>query len=114
MLLRRPLVAFVAGPGFEPAAELLVYLAPAAAFSGMYYLNSGYLFYVHRTGTLSFITVSSAVLQAILINVLVTGFGAQGVAAAVLAAAVFYWAATAIIGNKFVPMPWFERASASG
>jgi len=114
VLLRQPLVSLVAGPGFEPAAELLVFLAPAAAFSGMYYLNSGYLFYVHRTGTLSCITVGAGLVQLVLINAAVGSFGVQGVAAAVLATAALYWAATATIGNKFVPMPWFERAGSNG
>jgi len=96
----------VAGPGFDEGAMLLRYLAPAAAFSGMYYLVNGYAFYTGRTGTLSTITIATAIVQVALTLVLAHVDGARGVALATLVSAIVCWAATGIVAHRIVPMPW--------
>ena len=103
------LILWIAGPGFAPAADVLRWLAPAAALSGMYYFVSGYLFYVGRTGVLSTITVICAVLQIGLIFVLVPRFGAEGAAAATLLGAFAYWVSIWWAAALAVPMPWLMR-----
>jgi O-antigen/teichoic acid export membrane protein len=105
-LFARLLVHLVAGSAFAASAGMLVFLAPAAAFSGMYYFVSGYLFYAGRTGVLSAITLSVAVTQTSLIFILIRLDGARGVAIAVLLSSFLYWVLTAFIANRVIPMPW--------
>jgi O-antigen/teichoic acid export membrane protein len=108
VLGKTPLVHAVAGAQFVSSANLLSYLAPAAAFGGMYFFVTGYLFYAGRTGLLSTITVTVAVVQLALIIWLVQEGGATGVAQAVLFSSVLYWAITAIAANRVIPMPWLQ------
>ena len=103
------LIYRIAGPGFDPAVNVLRWLAPAAALSGMYYFVTGYLFYAGRTGVLSAITVSCAGLQVGLILALVPHFGAEGAAAATLVSAFAYWLAIWWAASLAVPMPWSLR-----
>lgn len=102
------LVRVVAGPAFAESAGLLVYLAPAAAFGGMYYVVTGYLFYQERTGLLSMITVSVAALQVVLTFWMARHGGAKGVALAVLLCSFLYWVTTAFVANRISPMPWLK------
>jgi O-antigen/teichoic acid export membrane protein len=105
-LLAPIIVRIVAGPGFEQAGHLLVLLAPAAAFSGMYYLSAAYLFYSRRTRTLSMVTISTAIVQTGLTFVLATIAGAAGVAIATLLSAILYALTTSIVAQRLIPMPW--------
>ena len=104
-----PIVRLVAGPGYEESAGLLFFLAPAAAFGGMYYLVVAYMFYAGRTGVLSAITISVAAIQIVLVLWLVHLRGAKGAAIAVLLSSIIYWAATAVVSNLVLPMPWLRR-----
>jgi O-antigen/teichoic acid export membrane protein len=104
-----PIVRIIAGPGYEESADLLRFLAPAAAFGGMYYLMVGYLFYAGRTGLLSTITLTVASIQIVLVMWLVSQKGAKGAAIAVLLSSIIYWAATALVANLVIPLPWLRR-----
>lgn len=101
-------VRLIGGPAFASSAPLLAVLAPAAAFTGMYYFVAGYLFYNQRTGTLSIITVCCAALQVVLTLLLSGPYGALGVACATLCAATVYWAVTAATAQSIHPMPWMR------
>jgi O-antigen/teichoic acid export membrane protein len=105
-LFARPIVHVVAGPGYEEAAAVLRLLAPAAAFSGMYYLAAGYVFYVERTSSLSKVTITAAIIQAGLTFSLANAYGTIGVASATLISAMLYWIMTTALANRLVPMPW--------
>ena len=102
------LVHLVAGPDFAQSAELLIFLAPAAAFTGMYYFVTNYLFFASRTGVLSVITVAIALLQTALTLWLVKQAGMKGVALASLLSAFTYWAVIFVVANHFTPMPWIR------
>ncbi len=104
-----PIVRIVAGPRYDESAGILLFLAPAAAFMAMYYLVVGYLFYAGRTGLLSVITLTVALVQIALILSLVHQKGAKGIALAVLVSSIIYWAATALMANLVFPMPWLGR-----
>ena len=104
-----PLVRLIAGPGYEESADLLMFLAPSSAFIGMSSLVVGYLFYAARTGLMSAITLSVASIQIALVLWLVNQRGVRGVALAVLLSSIIYWAATAVMANLVVPMPWLGR-----
>lgn len=100
------LLPWLAGPRFEASGPLLWWLAPAAAFSGMYYFVTNYLFYAERTGLLSIITVSCSVLQLSLMAWSVPRWGAAGAAASVCLTAATYTLATWIAAQQVWPMPW--------
>ena len=113
-LTAEPVLGYVGGPEFAPAAMPLRYLAPAAAFIGMYYFASGYFFYSGRTGLLSTITVGMACVQTALTFALAARYGMQGVAIATLASAVVYWSVVALVANHLSPMPWFGSGMPAG
>lgn len=104
-----PIVRIIAGPGYEESADLLRFLAPSAAFVGMYYVAVGYFFYAGSTGWLSAITLTGAAIQIALIFWLVNLKGVKGIAIAVLLSSIIYWAATALVANRVLPMPWLRR-----
>jgi O-antigen/teichoic acid export membrane protein len=104
------LLPWIAGPAYQPAGPLLRWLAPAAAFSGMYYFVTNYLFYAGRTGLLSMITVCCAALQLALIAWLVPIWGAEGAAVSVLIGSISYWIAVWIAAQHVIPMPWLPRS----
>jgi O-antigen/teichoic acid export membrane protein len=100
------LLPWIAGPAFEPAAHLLRWLAPAAAFSGMYYFVANHLFFTGRTGLLSIITVSCSALQLGLMYWLVPAWGPTVAATSTLIGAIAYWLATWAAAHRVSPMPW--------
>jgi O-antigen/teichoic acid export membrane protein len=100
------LVTIVAGDKYLDAVPAIRWLAPAAAFSGMYYFVTNYLFYSGRTGVLSSITVCVAVFQIILLMVCVPRWGIEGAAFSTLMAAAIYWLVTWYVAHRLSPMPW--------
>ena len=100
------LVKIVAGEKYLEAVPAMRWLAPAAAFSGMYYFVTNYLFYCGRTGVLSSITVCIAIFQIILLMVCVPRWGIEGAAFSSFITAATYWLATWYAAHKVVPMPW--------
>lgn len=100
------LIRLVAGDRFMAAIPLMHWLAPAAAFSGMYYFVTNYLFYHGKTGILSTITLGTAALQVGLLLVCVPRWGVAGAGFSALCAAVVYWLATWTAAQKVSPMPW--------
>jgi O-antigen/teichoic acid export membrane protein len=111
LLLAKPIVGIIAGDEYAEAASLLKYLAPAAAFSSMYYFCAGSLFYKGRTGLLSLISAAAAAVQAALIF-LMARWGPQGVAISVLCGAFLYWAMTTVASQVVAPLPWSGRKPA--
>lgn len=105
------LIHLVAGDKYTAAAPLMQWLAPAAAFSGMYYFVTNYIFYIGRTGVLSAITVSVALLQIALLYFSVPRWGIEGAAISTLITSIAYWLITWFVSNMLVPMPWVTALS---
>jgi len=101
------LVQIIAGERYLASVPVMRWLAPAAAFSGMYYFVTNYLFYHGRTGMLSMITISAAILQIGLLVACVPRWGITGAGFATLATAALYWLAIWYAAQKIAPMPWF-------
>lgn len=107
LALAAPLIVpLVAGPGFEPAIDLLRLLAPASAFAGAYFFVSAFLFYEKRTGLLSVITAAAAVFQLLMSLLLVRAGGAAGVALATLLTQALYSTTIWIAARRVHPMSW--------
>lgn len=107
------IVGLVAGAEFAAAAVLLRWLAPAAAFSGMYYFVTNYLFYAERTGWLSAVTVACSAFQLALTVLLARQCGALGVAIATSAGATLYFLSIWAAASRAVSMPWLLRREAA-
>lgn len=102
------LIGVIAGDRYAAAIPVVRWLAPAAAFSGMYYFVTNYLFYAGRTGVLSTITLCTAALQVGLLLVCVPAWGIAGAGFSALTAAVAYWLATWFAAHRVSPMPWMN------
>jgi O-antigen/teichoic acid export membrane protein len=106
-LLAGWIIPLVAGPQFSTSIPLLRILAPAAACSAAYFFFAAFLFYARRTGTLSLVSATTAIIQTGLSFWLVQGWGSIGVAWATLAGAFIYACATGLAAHHVHPMPWF-------
>lgn len=102
------MIGIVAGDRYLAAIPAMRWLAPAAAFSGMYYFVTNYLFYHGRTGVLSAITLGTAALQVALLLICVPRWGIDGAGFSALVAAAVYWMATWLAAQKISPMPWLS------
>lgn len=102
------LIELIAGERYVAAIPAVRWLAPAAAFSGMYYFVTNYLFYHGKTGLLSTITLGTAVFQVCLLLVCVPRWGIAGAGFSAMAAAFVYWLATWFAAHIVAPMPWIS------
>lgn len=100
-------VAWVAGPKFAHAGEVIGWLALGQAFSGMHYMVTNYIFYSRRTGALAVITAVSGVVNVLLLLVLVKPLGLQGAAMAFSLSMGLRFGLTWWVAQRQHPMPWF-------
>ena len=100
------IVRIVAGPGYESAIGLLRILAPAYAFIAMYHFVTGFLFYEKRTGLLSIITITVALLQTALCFGLGKLYGPTGVATGTLLAYFIYFQLVWYFARRLHPLSW--------
>src|SRR5690606_5953064 len=64
-------VRLVAGQGYEQAGEIIGWLLLGQAFGGMYLMVTNYIFYSKRTGLLSAATITSGLLNLLLLALLI-------------------------------------------
>lgn len=93
-------VAVVGGAEYAPAVEPLRILAFYAACQAWYTLMSAFLFYAGRSKLLSVLTVSTAIVQGMLIMLCIR-WGASGIAAALMTAALFAAIAMSIVVRRY-------------
>mgnify|MGYP003111817664 CR=1 FL=1 len=103
-----PLAVFIAGEQYAQAGKVVGWLALGQGFQGMYLMVTNYIFYSKRTGLLSIASISSGVLNLILLIVLVRFFGLEGAAIAFATSMGIRFLLTWWIANKRHPMPWFS------
>lgn len=76
------LVTLVAGQEYAQAGEFIGWLALGQAFVGMYLMVTNYAIYSKRTGLLSLATITSGVINVILLVALIRLLGLKGAAIA--------------------------------
>lgn len=103
-----PLVVFIAGDQYAQAGKVVGWLALGQGFQGMYLMVTNYIFYSKRTGLLSIASISSGILNLILLIVLVRIFGLEGASIAFATSMGIRFLLTWWIANKRHPMPWFN------
>lgn len=103
-----PIVVFIAGEQYAEAGKVVGWLALGQGFQGMYLMVTNYIFYSKRTGLLSFASISSGILNLVLLIVLVRFFGLEGAAIAFATSMGIRFLLTWWIAQKRHPMPWFS------
>jgi len=102
------LVTLVAGQAYAQAGEVIGWLALGQAFGGMYLMVTNYAFYSKRTGMLSLATITSGVINVILLVVLIRLLGLKGAAIAFSISMAIRFLLTWWVAQQCHPMPWFN------
>lgn len=103
-----PLVVLIAGDQYAQAGKVIGWLALGQGFQGMYLMVTNYIFYSKRTGLLSLASISSGILNLILLIFLVRVLGLEGAAIAFAISMCIRFLLTWWIAHKRYPMPWFS------
>lgn len=102
------IVVFIAGEQYAEAGKVVGWLALGQGFQGMYLMVTNYIFYSKRTGLLSFASISSGILNLVLLIALVRFFGLEGAAIAFATSMGIRFLLTWWIAQKRHPMPWLS------
>ena len=100
------IVTFVAGEPYQRAGAVIGWLCHGQAFSGMYLMVTNYIFYAKKTGPLSIITISTGLINILLISLLIGGYGIVGVAIAFSASMALRFIGTFIIAIRASNISW--------
>jgi O-antigen/teichoic acid export membrane protein len=111
-LLAGTLVDIIAGPRYREAGLVLGWLVLGQAFYGMYLMVTNYVFYSRRTGLLSTVTVTSGLINVLLLLLLVSHLQLLGAALAFAIAMAARFTLTWRAAQIAHSMPWFSRAQA--
>ncbi|PKI02288.1 polysaccharide biosynthesis protein [Glaciecola sp. 33A] len=104
-----PLFKLIVGEQFHQAANILPFIIVGQVFLGMYFMVTNYIFYVKKTKYLSYVTVSSGVINVALLFLLIPSYGILGAALAFLVANFCQFICTWIVSAKLYNMPWGLR-----
>ncbi len=99
-------VPLIASDKYREAAPVILWIALAGAFDGMYKMTGNYLFYAGKTRVLSTLTMASTALNLVATPWLVRTFGAIGAAYAMFIGSATYFVAVWITSMRLTPMPW--------
>lgn len=102
------IVDLVAGESYGEAGEVIGVIAIGQGFTGLYFMVSNYIFYSRGTGYLSVVTISSGILNVILLIVLVPYIGLKGAALAFCIANSIRFFLAWWVAQKKHPMPWLR------
>lgn len=102
------LIIVVAGENYEAAGDVIGWLILGQVFGGMYLMVTNYIFFSKRTGLLSLVTISSGIINLVLLFLLIVPFGLKGAAYAFCVAMGIRFLLTWMVAQKRHPMPWFN------
>jgi O-antigen/teichoic acid export membrane protein len=97
------------GAEFADACSLTPWMIAGFVMQGMYYTQVNYMFYAERTGMLSVVTGSIALVGCMVSYTLTSNFGLQGAAASFLINNSLLFLLVWLASSKAVPMPWGIR-----
>jgi O-antigen/teichoic acid export membrane protein len=101
------LLTIIAGAKYSEASNIIGWLVLGQAFSGMYLMVTAYIFYSKRTGLLSLSTITSGLINVVLLMALISFMGLKGAAVAFAISMAIKFLLTWYIANLRHPMPWF-------
>ena len=97
------------GPRFAGARTLVPWMIGGFVLQGMYYSVVNYLFYAERTGRLSVVSGTTAVVGCVVSYALTSRFGLMGAAVSFAFNNAVLFALVWLTAAKAVPMPWLSR-----
>lgn len=103
------ILKLIVGEKFYQAAEVLPFIIAGQIFLGMYFMVTNYIFYIKKTKYLSYVTISSGVINIALLLILIPHYGIIGAGFAFLIANVWQFICTWIVSAKLFDMPWGLR-----
>lgn len=103
-----PLVILIAGSQYAEAGKVIGWLVLGQGFQGMYLMVTNYIFYSKKTGLLSIATLSSGILNLILLIVLIRLLGLEGASIAFAISMGIRFLLTWWVAHNRHPMPWFN------
>ena len=109
-LIAGPFLTFVAGENYIPAAEIVSWLVLGQCFRGMYLMVTSYVFYAKRTKYLAMITISTGVINILIMLPFLQLFGVLGAAYAFCLSMFLQFFLVAVIAQRLVKMPWRLKA----
>lgn len=104
-------VLLVAGEKYAQAASVIGWLALGQGFQGMYLMVTNYIFFSKRTGMLSLISMTTGLLNLILLILFIRIIGLEGAAIAFAISMGVRFLLIWFIANKRYAMPWFSFIS---
>lgn len=102
------LITIVAGEQYSSAGDFIGWLALGQGFMGMYLMVTNYIFYSRKTGMLSLVTMSSGLVNILLLFLFIRIFGLKGAAIAFGVAMGFRFLCTWFVAQRRYPMPWLN------
>lgn len=100
-------ITLIAGDKYSEAGQLIGLLCLGQAFGGMYLMVTNYIFFTKKTGKLAIITISTGIINVILLFIFVSHLGLIGAAMAFAISKFIQFVITFILANKSIVMPWF-------
>jgi len=100
------LVKIFLGKDFSNSAPIILWIAIGAAFNGMYYMVTNYIFYVYKTHILAAITMICGVTNIPLTIILTKNNGAIGAGQAYAFSHMLSFILTWLLSSRVYKMPW--------
>lgn len=99
------------GSDFQQVSSILPYILLGQVFNGMYYIVSGYIFYERKTKLLSYVSISSGVINISLLILSVPIYGVYGAAYSFAFSSFIQLILTWCLSAKVHKMPWIKFIS---
>jgi O-antigen/teichoic acid export membrane protein len=103
-----PVLSVLVPERYQGAREVVLWIALAWAFNGMYKMVANYIFWAERTRLLAWVTFSAAALYVPLAWSMIRWNGAIGAAQASTVIFAAMWLATWALSARCHPMPWLR------
>nr|WP_249811251.1 oligosaccharide flippase family protein [Bradyrhizobium sp. 149] len=102
------ILAALAGPKFQAAGSIFVFIAIGQAFSGMYLVVATYIFYAGRTTYLAMVTITAGIADISITYYLLKHRGLIGAAEAFMITQMLFFIGTWALAQQCRPMPWLK------
>ncbi|KQT13078.1 hypothetical protein ASG57_34510 [Bradyrhizobium sp. Leaf396] len=102
------ILSALAGPKFQAAGAIFIYIAIGQAFGGMYLVVATYIFYAGRTTYLAIVTVSAGLANIAITYCLLKQSGLVGAAQAFMITQLLFFIGTWVLAQRCRPMPWLK------
>lgn len=94
-------------PTYHSVQSLVLPISCGAAFGGMYFVVSNYIFYAKKTWMLAIVTTSAALISFLSNLLLIPRFGIAGASYTYIFVNFLMFVSVWALANRVLPMPWF-------